>query len=556
VPGKAVGQAAVELPWLCPRTDSLIALADAPASVLGAAVTDPALELFLLRFAQLSGEPDPFGFAPGALHSSFLPETAAAFLTATRAGVIPEDSHVVGRVRRIAERAAAIAMELADTTRLVPAPVAGSLARLAPLGWYAVAAVDPFDAAEPLADPNFPAHSVEVQAEVWGLDHPAITRRLCARWRLPAWVGETIAALNLPLNLAADLVVNRDLFAIVQLAVMGAESDGDTLGLTGGAQRGDLLDYLRLDDRAVDRARSTSRESPSQKGSGLQSNPHQVPLVRNLLRVAGESRRRNGPGLVSRLEARIDELHRIVEHLGEQVGERLRDAKLAGLAELAAGAGHEINNPLAIISSNAQRMLRLESDPSRSEPLQAIVRQANRIAGLLRDLMHFARPPAPKQHAFLANELLLSIRDDFQLIADERNIRLEVAHSPPDLWVLADQQQLRRALGAVVLNGIEAASEQGWVRVLHGEDSEAVITFTIEDSGSGLTADAAEHAFDPFYCGRTAGRGRGLGLATAWRLARQNGGDLRFDPTAAPVTRFILTATRAVGCELLPLKSA
>jgi two-component system NtrC family sensor kinase len=91
---------------------------------------------------------------------------------------------------------------------------------------------------------------------------------------------------------------------------------------------------------------------------------------------------------------------------------------------------------------------------------------------------------------------------------------------------------------------------------LHGESRESVITFTIEDSGPGLTAEAAEHAFDPFYCGRTAGRGRGLGLATAWRLARQNGGDLRFDPTAAPVTRFILTASRAVGYELLPLKSA
>ena len=47
--------------------------------------------------------------------------------------------------------------------------------------------------------------------------------------------------------------------------------------------------------------------------------------------------------------------------------------------------------------------------------------------------------------------------------------------------------------------------------------------------------------FDPFFCGAHSRSGPGLGLATAWRLARQKRGDLRFDPTARPVTRFILT---------------
>ena len=184
----------------------------------------------------------------------------------------------------------------------------------------------------------------------------------------------------------------------------------------------------------------------------------------------------------------------------------------------------------------------LEPDPERGESLQAIIRQANRIAAAASGFMHFARPPSPKPHTFDANGLNL-IREDFQTIAVEKGICLEVADGLSDSWVQADQQQLRRALGAVVQNGIEAASDRGWVRVSQERIVEAVVTFTVEDSGPGLTPEAAEHAFDPFFCGRTAGRGRGLGLATAWRLARQNGGDLRFDPTARPVTRFILTAT-------------
>ena len=68
-------------------------------------------------------------------------------------------------------------------------------------------------------------------------------------------MGDTIANLNKPLNLAVDLVSNRDLFAVVQLAVSEAETAGETLGLTSGASRGELLDHLPLDDRAVDRAR-------------------------------------------------------------------------------------------------------------------------------------------------------------------------------------------------------------------------------------------------------------------------------------------------------------
>ena len=71
-----------------------------------------------------------------------------------------------------------------------------------------------------------------------------------------------------------------------------------------------------------------------------------------------------------------------------------------------------------------------------------------------------------------------------------------------------------------------------------------------------MTAAAREHCFDPFYCGRSAGRGRGLGLPTAWQFARQNGGDLRHDPTADGPTRFVLTVPRSVTLEFLDRQSA
>src|SRR5207248_3559382 len=134
-----------------------------------------------------------------------------------------------------------------------------------------------------------------------------------------------------------------------------------------------------------------------------------VPLVYNLLRMAGHARRRNGAAVALRLESRIDELHRGLTELADEAGTRLRDAKLAGLAELAAGAGHEINNPLAVISTNAQRLLRTEADTDRGESLRAIVRQTQRISGILRDLMQFARPPRPEKQRVAVAELMTTV---------------------------------------------------------------------------------------------------------------------------------------------------
>jgi two-component system NtrC family sensor kinase len=557
VPGKAVGRAAVELPWLCPRTEGLIALADSPATVMRLSAADPALSLFLLRFAQLAPEPALGTLAPGSLSSALLPDTAAAFLGATASGVLPHVSFSLNKVHAVAARAGSIAASLAEATRRWPAESAATVARLAPLGWYAVAAVDQFESADPLNDPNFSSNPAKVQEEIWGLNHAAIARRLSARWKLPAWVDSIVGSLTHPFQLATKLVTCPDLFAIVQLAVIEAEREKTWLGLTYGADRTELLDHLRLDDSTVCRlVAECGRVETLPTASSYDPNPHRVPLVRNLLRMAAESRRRNGPALVARLEDRIDSLHTVLADLGELVGERLQTAKLEGLAELAAGAGHEINNPLAVISGNAQRLLRTEPDLDRGEALRAIVRQAHRIAGILKDLMHFARPPRPMSRTFPASDLLQGAREDLAQLASDREVRLEVVGLSAGGWIEGDFTQLRHALGAVLRNGIEAASTGGWVRITLSGSEAGNLTVIVEDSGPGLSAEVAEHAFDPFYSGRSAGRGRGLGLPTAWQLVRQNGGELRYEPTSDEPTRFVLSLRRTLDRDLLSLKSA
>ncbi len=555
MPGKAVGRTAAALPWLCPNTDSLIRLAEAPAGFARPCATDPALLALLLRFSPPAPQPQSDLFCPSSLLSASLPDAATAYLAHSPGGWVPTNSEVTRRCFELTERAAPFARRLAEHTRRACPERAFAVAALAPLGWLAVTSVDANIAAEPLHNPETPA-APAAQAAVWGLDQNALARRLANRWRFPDWLGTVVGNLNLPLAAARVVAADADLFAVVQLAVLETERRTQSLGLTDSADRAAVLSALKLDDATLDELWARIAVSADTPPSGFDQNPHNVPLVAHLLKMAAESRRRNGAALVARLEDRLDNLHAAVAHVGTDADARGRNAKLAALAELAAGAGHEINNPLAVISGNAQRLFRTEPDTERGELLQTIIRQSQRIAGILRDLMQFARPSRPNPHRTAAVDLLNAVRDDLAPFAAEKGVRIEIAGAPASAFVRCDFAQLKQALTAVARNGIEAAGPEGWVRLGSSETDEEFVTFAIEDSGPGLSAESLEHCFDPFYCGRSAGRGRGLGLPTAWQFARQNGGDVRHEPTVTGPTRFVVIVPRSIALEFVDRQSA
>lgn len=535
MPGKAVGRAAVDLPWLCPNTDSLVRLAEDPASLSLLASADPALFAFLARFA-LGEAGSPFAAPNDLLHSSALPDLAVSYLSATPLGWLNPASLEVQTATAVANRAAVAARSLAVETQRANPDAAETAARLAPLGWFAALAVNEAEAAACFGRP-------ELTESQWELDHDSIARRLAARWKLPAWLATILGNLNLPFDAAAHLGADMDLFAVVSLAVRTAEEETTNLGLTHRSERERLLSHLAI----LELDESPAADAAGSPVSELDQNPHRVPLVVNLLRSAGSVRRRSGVSLVMRLEERIDELHRSAETLAEAAGRKLHDAKLASLAEFAAGAGHEINNPLAVISGNAQRLLRTEQDDDRADALRSIVRQSQRISGILRDLMMFARPPKAEAEDALVLSLAFAVYQDLLPMAEERGVRLELANAAVDACLHADPRQVKTALTAVVRNGIEAAGLGGWVR-LGCDRGISSLQFTVEDSGEGLSRHEAEHAFDPFFSGRAAGRGRGLGLSTAWQLAHRNGGTLRYEPAEGP-TRFVMAFPLAAPHE-------
>ena len=271
------------------------------------------------------------------------------------------------------------------------------------------------------------------------------------------------------------------------------------------------------------------------------TSPDDEALLPDLLRLAAENRRLRDTAVRERLEQDVDDLHRTVEKQRAGEAERLKVQKLNALAEFAAGAGHEINNPLAVISGQAQYLLNRESEPAHQRVLEKIVAQSERIHQILRELRQFARPPQPRKQVIDILSLIREVAVSLNELAIERRVRLLCPDLEHGVSLYADPDQVRTALKCLVRNAVEAARVDGWASVRLEMPEPDQVDVVIEDSGPGPDPAQREHMFDPFYSGRAAGRGRGLGLPTAWRLAREHGGDVRFVPVEGGPTRFVLS---------------
>lgn len=264
---------------------------------------------------------------------------------------------------------------------------------------------------------------------------------------------------------------------------------------------------------------------------------------------------------------------------------RLEQLKLEALADFAAGAGHEMNNPLAVIAGRAQLLLGDETDPERRASLALIWAQAQRVHEMIADAMLFARPPAPQFEQIEWGSLLRRALREAAAELPERAVVLELAcdrretdenrpaseNTEPassesaanqraaegnrstrgerpaggersvllvgrlpnrPVAAQADPDQLTVALRALLRNAIEAVDCGGRVELSATAEADGFVV-EIDDDGPGIPAEARSHVFNPFYSGRQAGRGLGIGLCKAWRLIGLHGG--RIDVGRSPL---------------------
>src|SRR4051794_24841120 len=142
---------------------------------------------------------------------------------------------------------------------------------------------------------------------------------------------------------------------------------------------------------------------------------------------------------------------------------RVEREKLDAMKELAYGASHEINNPLANIAARAQTLLEDEEDPQRRQKLIAIHRQAMRAHEMIADLMLFARPPKLSKSEFIVGDLVHKLANELSGYAQDHAAQLSCNIEEPQLAIVADETQLGVAIHALIKNAIEAAGEGGLI---------------------------------------------------------------------------------------------
>jgi signal transduction histidine kinase len=175
-------------------------------------------------------------------------------------------------------------------------------------------------------------------------------------------------------------------------------------------------------------------------------------------------------------------------------------------------------------------LLQSTVQPNDVQLLNAIADSAMRGCEMLGDLMLTARPPKLQ----LATVELKQLRDVFlergNRWAAAWNIHFELTWNASGSCQL-DQSMLCEIVWSVLRNAIEASTTGDTVRVAV-EQTNGEFRVRVEDEGSGLSQQALQHCFDPYFSGREAGRGLGLGLTKAKRLAQLHGGDVNIENLA------------------------
>ena len=241
-----------------------------------------------------------------------------------------------------------------------------------------------------------------------------------------------------------------------------------------------------------------------------------------------------GAGIIAVASARRRQ-EGLAEQFAELLGElregrsRLATAKsLAAIAEMAAGAAHELNNPLAVISGRVQLLYDGEDDKNKKQMLKQIQERAEEISRTVSDLMSFARPKEPAPKAVSVRTLVDAAVRQTAKAHKLKELEAELISIDELGEVCVDDEQVAAAIGNIISNALESyEGESGPIRIDGGcEQPEGFAAFSIIDSGRGMDAETLAKAAQPFFSARPAGRKRGMGLAHAQRLLQLNNGSL------------------------------
>jgi len=200
--------------------------------------------------------------------------------------------------------------------------------------------------------------------------------------------------------------------------------------------------------------------------------------------------------------------------------------RLAAVGQMAAGIGHEINNPLMNIMSLASLVDQSipEDQTQIKDDLKALQNEGKRCAGIVQGVLNFARENKPKYEEFDFSKLMQDTADIFEHRARTSNVEIKLDLESP-LIMQGDAGQLQQVLVNVVVNALHASTPGSYI-TLRARDVDGKIMAEILDNGNGITDENIARAFSPFFTTKPEGAGTGLGLSVSYGIIRKHGGSI------------------------------
>ncbi len=220
--------------------------------------------------------------------------------------------------------------------------------------------------------------------------------------------------------------------------------------------------------------------------------------------------------------------------------EQLQHAeKMASIGVLAAGVAHEVNTPLAGISSYTQllRDQTGEQDP-RAALLEKIEKQTFRAARIVNSLLNFSRSAGAEMEPLDLNRVVQDVLSllEHQLEKNHIKVRRELGEELPE--VRGNENRLQQVFFNLILNARDAMPNGGWLTVLTRVDEGDTVVAEVRDTGVGIRREDIKRIYDPFFTTKGMGRGTGLGLAVTYGIVQEHGGAMFVESAPGQGTTF------------------
>ena len=205
--------------------------------------------------------------------------------------------------------------------------------------------------------------------------------------------------------------------------------------------------------------------------------------------------------------------------------------KLTAVGRLAAGVAHEVNNPLATISTYVQLVLRRNDIPRDvSENMTIVMGEISRIQAQLRNLLDLSRLQRPLITEINPNDIVKEIVELAQYETAARGMNLAISLCDESRTIPADGSGLKQVVWNLLRNALDAQEKNGTISVnsyfTSGEEEPASFVLEIADEGPGISETNLAHIFEPFFTTKEVGEGTGLGLSIVYNIVKNHGGTI------------------------------